>query len=612
MRKLSFLALAVAGLLLAACSSDKDAASSSSIVETDNVDRYIALSIDLPTTSVAAMRATDDNGYGNENFDLDDGLNSEYFVQNATLMLFRPVGTDENDATFVAAYNLNPEGATFPTDPQVTVTAAKVVKKVGGAVQAGDLALVILNKNSIVDFTNDGGAIKVMGTSITAGSTTFKDVKESIVTAASLGATEMTTNSFFMANAPLSDKQGSTAVAPTGAVVRTLVPIQVYETETAAQAADPAHIYVERGVAKVTLQPLTSFNLGTQAQFDPANPGTKTPLSVTLQSWTIDQTNKVSYMIRSTEDHASFVPLLNKVKNIYRYIGGTDITEGTPGEYKYRTYFAKDPNYTGALDPATYMNYAATANYTALVGNEHPQYCFENTFDVDNQTVKNTTLARLKVKVGDGTDLYVVNGNRGNILNADGVKDLVYKAAKTAIDYQVSLGIITISSPIAETDFTITVPNAAGKVTPTIVFTAAGSAKITSGTFSATDLQESVDKVITEVLCYKGGESYYTIRIKHFGDDLTPWHTGNAAETPAPEIGNIYPAGTDRDNNYLGRYGVLRNNWYDLKVNSIKYLGEPTPEDYSENDTPDDELDAYISVQIHILSWAKRIQSWDL
>ena len=84
-------------------------------------------------------------------------------------------------------------------------------------------------------------------------------------------------------------------------------------------------------------------------------------------------------------------------------------------------------------------------------------------------------------------------------------------------------------------------------------------------------------------------------------------------------VGNIYPGvnGTPTEKeqcaaNWLGRYGVLRNNWYDIKVNSIKYLGDPTPKDFSGDPTTDDELDGYISAQIHILSWAKRTQAWDL
>ncbi len=97
---------------------------------------------------------------------------------------------------------------------------------------------------------------------------------------------------------------------------------------------------------------------------------------------------------------------------------------------------------------------------------------------------------------------------------------------------------------------------------------------------------------------YKNGESYYIARIKHFGDDLTPWNAGEATY------------GTDNDK-YLGRYGVLRNNWYDLTINKISGPGYPDVPEVKPTD-PDDENDKYINVSVKILDWAKRSQSVEL
>ena len=57
---------------------------------------------------------------------------------------------------------------------------------------------------------------------------------------------------------------------------------------------------------------------------------------------------------------------------------------------------------------------------------------------------------------------------------------------------------------------------------------------------------------------------------------------------------------------YLGRYGVVRNNWYDINVDGIAKLGYPSvpPVDGGE----DDIVQNFISVKINILSWAKRTQ----
>ena len=105
--------------------------------------------------------------------------------------------------------------------------------------------------------------------------------------------------------------------------------------------------------------------------------------------------------------------------------------------------------------------------------------------------------------------------------------------------------------------------------------------------------------------------AYYAVRIKHFGDTDTPWNKegqgvtagGNSLIYPNPSTGN-------NDGWFLGRYGVVRNNWYDISVNKIQTLGDATIPAFT-ND-PDDVLENYISVSINVLSWSKHSQSADL
>ena len=61
---------------------------------------------------------------------------------------------------------------------------------------------------------------------------------------------------------------------------------------------------------------------------------------------------------------------------------------------------------------------------------------------------------------------------------------------------------------------------------------------------------------------------------------------------------------------HLGRYGVVRNNWYEINVNSISGPGEPNVPDTPDN--PDDDDAGFVNFTIQILSWAKRSQSVDL
>ena len=106
-----------------------------------------------------------------------------------------------------------------------------------------------------------------------------------------------------------------------------------------------------------------------------------------------------------------------------------------------------------------------------------------------------------------------------------------------------------------------------------------------------------------EISYYKGGYAYYPILIKHFGDDQTPW-TEEASNTSGAYAGDAANA------NWLGRYGVLRNNWYDITVTGIKNIGSPSVPDIT-GDTDDPES-RYIAVSINVLSWTKRTQSADL
>ena len=70
----------------------------------------------------------------------------------------------------------------------------------------------------------------------------------------------------------------------------------------------------------------------------------------------------------------------------------------------------------------------------------------------------------------------------------------------------------------------------------------------------------------------------------------------------------------------LGRYGVVRNNWYHLELQSVSGPGtpwipdpsDPDPTNTTPPDTDDDEADAYLSVQITINPWTFWTQGVDL
>lgn len=281
------------------------------------------------------------------------------------------------------------------------------------------------------------------------------------------------------------------------------------------------------------------------------------------------------------------------VTNGYRFVGSSEVATGL-----YRTYFAKDMNYETDATDGFKDNHASMKS---TFGDENPQYCFENTFNVDKQIDNQTSRVLIKAKLNDGQDFYVINGDENTIYKNDVVVKEIKKAFLTEYENWIKTN-VTSPATVGEDQLTVDISDAAGNVTLNSI--AINGVSYASGVTALPDnYQEAVMNKIGDITEYKKGESYYFVRIKHFGDDLTPWNT---TETDKPTTAAVYPS-TNRDGNYLGRYGVLRNNWYDIEVTGVKGLGSAKVP--SVTTTTDDELESYIAVRINVLSWAKRTQS---
>lgn len=555
--------------MLGSCSSSDDL-NGSGTSENKNGNGYVAFTINLPSQSSAGSRANDE---------FKDGLKSEYDVKDATLLLFD--GSSETEATFAKAYKLNTAPWTDAAgNLNVTTTSATIVKKVD-APTSNYYALVVLNKNGVFDLDQDGH--------VTIGSSLFTGKLADFLKNAT--DKDLTKSGFFMANAPLATKPGG-STDPSGAEFKTLVSLDGKIKETEAEAkASPADIYVERAVAKVTMKaPTVTTVTGSIPK------GSTEEVKLAITDWVVDNTNKTSYLVRNTEGFDSWLSLKSNatsVTNGYRFVGSNEVASGL-----YRTYFAKDMNYDVVGTNAFKNNSTSMKN---TFGDENPQYCFENTFDVDNQNDNQTTRVLIKAKLNAGNDFYVINGDENTIYKNDVVVKEIKKAFLTEYENWIKTN-VTSPATVGEDQLTVDISDAAGNVTLNSI--AIKGVSYASGVTALPDnYQEAVMNKIGDITEYKNGESYYFVRIKHFGDDLTPWNT---TETDKPTTAAVYPS-TNRDGNYLGRYGVLRNNWYDIEVTGVKGLGSAKVP--SVTTTTDDELESYIAVRINVLSWAKRTQS---
>lgn len=581
MKKIFFPAMAAMALGLASCSSDETTPNGGGVDLSKG--GYVKLSINLPTASQS--RAVT-NG---ENDQFDDGLASEYSVKNAQLILFS--GTDEATATFHSAYKLSTSMA-MDGSTQITSTT-KIVQKVNDTPARGEnlYALVILNDNGETTVEDDN-TLKVGSTNFTG---TFTQFKEETSTATTSGdsnfASDVKNKGIFMTNAPLANVQGGANNPNTkdDSSIKTLADVtqNISKTEAEAQAKPGINVYVERGVAKVTMEGNKAGKLSGE-EFQ-----NEKEVSYKVVGWALDVTNKSSYLVRHvaptwntlTSNFAATSSI-----NTYRFIGNAPVGDGL-----YRTYWGIDPNYDQANADDFTIQSATFNGYTDKFDDANPQYCYENTFDVANQRQDRTTRALVKVKLTlkngtEGKDLYTLNGDR-SVLFSDATLN---ERIKTAVAHAQGKQTVTIA--------------AANGIELAVVDNNKSTYKVnkvttTDGDITADELTY-VNNEIGTITKYDNGIAYYPIRIKHFGNEGTPWASTNTGVSTT----NVYNGNNEAQ--YLGRYGVLRNNWYNLAVTGIAGVGTPrtpdSPEDY------DDELHSYISVRINILSWAKRQQNADL
>lgn len=611
-----YLPLALAATLsLGACSCDNVVDNGGSNPIDLSKGGFVKMSLNLPTDNNRGSRA-----------ELNDGLASEYGIKNAYLVLFEG-GDDENAATIKGAYALSNSDFEAVGDTPNHVTLTKRIAFANDTKKPSDsskhiYALVVLNNNGL--FTVDGTTHALtFASNVTPGeyatTANFANFSKAIVSTSTEGVTpfasDVTANGIFMTNAPLSTEPGGNTAPGTDAKVKTLADVtnNIYTTEAEAKSKPAAEIYVERAVAKVTVQSKSNTN---------ALEVNKN-ISYKLYNWAVDNTNKKSYIVRQYDKSWNSINS-NKVTaadaSKFRFVWSTPVNpNATDANKLYRTAFAQDPEYkTTTADADNYNRIASNASMSTAFGNstefgnEHPQYCNENTFQVTAQNQDQTTRVVLGVKMSaPGTttydaDLYTVNDNKGVVYTeatlAERLKNILLNepAVKTWADAHTNVSLdITFGNDIAGAT-TITNATLKGKTAP-------GAADDTfTGTFT-TDF----DKALPNIVRYKGGVAYYAVRIKHFGDTDTPWKVDGQDVKPG---GNslIYPnpsAGAS-DGWFLGRYGVVRNNWYDISVNKIQTLGDATTPALSSD--PDDVLENYISVSINVLSWSKHSQSADL
>lgn len=568
--------LAVIAAMAASCSSNEDLGTAGPGTGTNEAGvGYATFTINLPSTN--GTRADGDPTYA-------QGTADEYDVNDVTLLIFKNAGTSEGEYTFVEKAELG-NMAPWKAEGSNGITAsATITAKLDNVDLTGTdyYALAILNNTTAtagnkVNYPNTDQTYSDWNAAANAVAANFTD----------------TSKGFYMANAPK-----FTSGEPT-----TLVKIdKVYATKQKAETNAATTIHVERGLAKVTVAALPTGKTPTGTKYINDN--------VDITAWKLDVTNKSTFPIHKTAG------LTEKFTTIWDNVSGTApvtarFVDASNTAFS-RVYWGVDPNYSDDLDEAK-----CKAAFNLLEPNaeikgtaKEPQYCLENTFDIKHMLQGQTTRVVFKATYTpdgfDKGDTFYKIGNSADLWKkADLETQIKTKAQEVLVAKDPTKDPTKVTLDLKATDNNI--EETAGTKILTEENVLYDGAKVSAEEIKAINEKLGLkDKTATGpivgIATYKSGESYYIARIKHFGDVLTPWNEGD----------KTYGDNDDTYNNkYLGRYGVLRNNWYELTVGNVSGPGTPDVPTIKPTE-PDDESYKYISVSVKILHWAKWSHTYDL
>lgn len=617
MKKVKFFAMLLAAGMFAACSDDLGDAGDMGGNAPDATEGYVRVAIHTPTTTGSMTRAEDGSA------DLEDGTANEYKITDGVIAFFKAAKRETNpdaNATFVSAYSLN--GLTVQggdgqqvTEKVVTVSKAPKVDK-----EEQLYALVILNTPPVVVVVGADDHSLTLGETALTATSKLSDFTTALANQTLATYTGAKNDDFTMCNAPLSDIAGNNLAVDNNAanaVARTLVPVTVYPTQNEAEGNEAARIYVERVVAKVTLK---GFNYA-------ASKYTKTVKNtagvyagdiVQLEGWTLNVTNKSTALVRNVSGFSTADWLAAATGTVTNVIGRFAGTTGIPADYAntyyYRIYWAEDGNYNINDDNLTdaFTVYSSTtpqptwnqntADNNVDAEEDYALYCLENTMAADKQNEKQTTSVLLKTiyltkfegqAAASQQDFFVCGSSPVKYPTDDiplpddkkvpGILSFVREKANAILDIDLQPGDLSINKKAVAGTY----DNKDG-MTMKELFTLAETY-----TGKEADVWSAIWSQVGTIRYYKGAVSYYyATAIRHFNDNETFWKDGESYGIQ-----------------HLGRYGVVRNNWYEVNISSISGPGEP---EIPKPEGPDDKAEGYIRAEINVLSWAKRSQSVDL
>lgn len=602
------IALLSAVLLMAACSdSQEPEAPEVDILSRFNSEGKAYLTLQIPLGVQPLTRAEDD-------FEFNDGDvdGKEYKVKDAYIIFF--AGTDEASAKFASAYCVTPSPV---KNDNVQITTTATITLSDANLNTGDklFPFVVLNNNNSaitsqsltrVIFANDGSPVELTG-----GSSTFSDLENVVI------ANYRDENGYFlMTNATLA--KANTA----GASLLHLPQMEAsyfYPSEEQSRQNPAGHVNVERLAAKATvsgLGPGTHIIIGNEyATFEDGD-----------LMFTLDNYNTKSYAYR----HLSAV-------SYSRFVENTAVEPYYP--LVYRTYWGEDVNYSGKAG-LVYKDHAnrAQISWKAISASD---YCAENTFDVGHMQDDCTTSVLVRLQLNNKGDFYTTSVTGQDIIFQPPSNTLEEQGTSASSSFsRTRSNVVKYDGQYIATidDYLRTwlmqqsaalrnwVRDYAGNEPKHLKIEVSGNAETglasatlsqtaqTSGTGynkfeSLTDAYAETGGVTLKtylqallnsltIKFYDDGYCYYRVLIRHFNDDAdqTPWNSAASMSDNTTAV--VYGGDAEK---YLGRYGVVRNNWYNIKINSVTHVGSPIIPALTSD--ADDKVEQLLNATLQISGW---------
>lgn len=581
-----FLPLAAVGLL-ASCANDNLGDPTPTPEEGTPIEgMYVSFNIDVPAISRAATYEV--------------GAPSESTIKNVYLYLYRskkstnPTPTEDD----LELYAVKPLGGSTYTDDQhnqgTGTGSVDVVKGVISATfQLKDMtdeevkdfnyyALIIVNQGDFtVPASTDSSNAQTFGTwkpttwtATAPGHVVFEVDQDDLKVKGTPSSTVnpmvpyITDGYYFtMTNAPLYNKPTSG-----DASITYLAQLQESNFATSPKAAQTsaATIFVQRGVAKVKITPSENNESGIYLELEEngaVKGDVESTYKVAIEGWSLDVLNTKTYALQKVEEASAFADNAAWGKEWFLGSMGNHQADASHIFWSIDPEYDQPTAYTTDKGPETglYLGYD-TSGWNALTDVE---YCLENTMKPKMMQKDQTTTAIFRTK-------------------------LMKKGEGERFDEEVGDFVI----------FNDIVCPVAGKVV---------SGK-EAGEYSISELitsvnQESVREALKansieteKVTYYPGGVAYYTALIRHFAESGQP----GASDKTVDKLDDY----GDQD---LGRYGVVRNNAYNLKVKNVYGYGSnkvptPTPDP---NDKPDPKK-YNVMIDVEVLNWAIREYDYTL